>query len=232
MEGPAQAPQQAWAAGRFDFWRKSGIDLVPLLVHLGSESDLPMVSEFPLSKYVVFSWLGHLADEEAVEFLLELVDSAFEEGIRSRHDVHYLMYLFNCLGCSGHAKALEFLFNAQSREFWEGTGPNFELPAIEGAMTSEEHAAMRRRMLRESALQAIAASGTERALKALATGQGISPRFHDDLEYLFAVAARTSVGIPGFPENVGRSVPDDKLEALESVCERYGMELFLLRPDE
>ena len=78
--------------------------------------------------------------------------------------------------------------------------------------------------IKEIAFHALEFSGTDRALQAFATGEGINPRFRGGklLASAFDTCARARVGIVGMPEWYGRPLPKDKLRELEEIYATYG----------
>lgn len=221
-----RAPQPAWGQGQSACPREDFVWAVPLLIQILGEWQLPlapMAEDAPLSKARLYLWLGFLGHEEGVEHLLERARTTLQKGVQSPEQASCLRELLLALGYSRNDAGLDFLFDVQSDSYWVGPGaPSICIPAIDGGASAEEIAEGYRNSLMGSAVLAIAWSGTGRALRAFAEGKAINSLFADEMDYFFGLCARTSIGIQGFPENVGKALEPNEERQLEAVYREYG----------
>ncbi|MCP4643579.1 MAG: hypothetical protein GY851_24235 [bacterium] len=223
----AVTPREAWASGRIDYWRNHRVDLTPIFIRLlnekGQEEGLVDPRGGEGSEATILAWIGYLGTEKGVEYLIGLCKTSLDEGVYSQDTMYDIGFVLEGLGFSGDDRALDLLFRMQADEYWrpEG-GPTVQMEAIEGAMSADEHNRYVRYKLKEYAIRAIAWSGTPRALRALASGNGVNPQFANDLEKYFDIAARTRAGILLYPELVGQKLARDKKKLLKSIYKEYG----------
>ncbi len=215
-----------WFPEKNERWGSDKIDVVPILIEVDREWDLPRWSpdsEESLSQTVVHAWLGLMRDERGAVYLLERIRGLLAHGIRSNEEYYRACASLVPLGSTRWDEALDFLFKVQSRSFWEGPdAPVVDMPPVSGAMTAEERTRCVQLQMSVHALEGLSWSGTARVLRAFATGEGLDPLSPERLDRLFEFAARMKVGIFFYPELGGRPLREHHERNLKAVYEEYG----------
>ncbi len=220
-----------WAdelGGTIERWKSADVDLIPILVTLTEQREPPLLGSSPeqLEVYVrrVYRWLGLLGDERASDHLLRMTDEALAKGVSSKEEAALLGNLFIALGFSGSDKAVDLLWKAQTDAFWQGEeAPVIDLPAYD-TRTAEQATREYMESLRSYAFRALATTRSERVLHALATGEGLNPRFADEFDVEFKYAARRCAGVVGDPERYGIALSQERDEKLRAIYEKHGKE--------
>ncbi len=221
----------AWTArpdGYMKRWQRSGIDIIPILIGLSEQRDPPLWELGPDSigvrPTVVVRWLGAFRDERATNHLMQKARQMLDQGITSPDEEYDLGRLLSALGNSGSNDAENFLLTLQTDEFWQvESAPQIDIPAVETLSTGEMNERCKS-SLKQYAFSALAKTGSERVLHALATGEGLNPCFADQFSYSFKEAARRNVGIVGYPEVLGIPLSAENHRELRAIYRKYDKE--------
>ena len=211
----------------FALYKALDIDLVPFLLNLLDSEDLPRGSGYSpnqLTKSMVLGFLGQVDDVRARERLLSETIDYLEKPLTTRDDVEFLRCLLYPLLATGSEEGLDLAFALHSDDYWATPeAPEVDMAAF-GDRSSDQETELAIWRIKEIAFHALEFSGTDRALQAFATGEGINPRFRGGklLASAFDTCARARVGIVGMPEWYGRPLPKDKLRELEEIYATYG----------
>ncbi len=218
-----------WADdGNVRSWKSKDVDIVPILIALIEDHHPHLLGSGPESLPVapsrILRWLGLLRDDRASAYLLKMTREALAKGVGTQDEGRDLEWLFLSVGWSGTERAVEFLWTAQTDEFWEGEqAPQINLPA-DGTRTAEQVTEGWIERLKSGALRALAEARSDHVLRALATGEGLNQCLADQFDNQFAHAARQSIGLVGYPENFGKALSEGWHEKLRGVYEEYGKE--------
>ena len=211
----------------FALYKALDIDLVPFLLNLLDSEDLPRGTGYSpnqLTQSMVLGFLGQVDDVRARERLLSETIDYLEKPLTTRDDVEFLRCLLYPLLATGSEEGLDLAFALHSDDYWATPeAPEVEMAAF-GDRSSDQETELAIWRIKEIAFHALEFSGTDRALQAFATGEGINPRFRGGkrLTSAFDACARARVGIVGMPEWYGRPLPKDKLRELEEIYATYG----------
>ena len=211
----------------FALYKALDIDLVPFLLNLLDSEDLPRGSGYSpnqLTQSMVLGFLGQVDDVRARERLLSETIDYLEKPLTTRDDLEFLRCLLYPLLATGSEEGLDLAFALHSDDYWATPeAPEVDMAAF-GDRSSDQETELAIWRIKEIAFHALEFSGTDRALQAFATGEGINPRFRGGkrLTSAFDACARARVGIVGMPEWYGRPLPKDKLRELEEIYATYG----------
>lgn len=213
---------------RVGAYKCRGLDIVPGLMALLKEEKLPFElvppgkgaepgETLPIGLSDVYWWLGACSDPRAEELVLDFFYAHAPHRIERWGDVSVLKVLMYPLGWQATTKAIDLVFEMLQQEYW------LKAYGFEFASGSEQGPKLEIvvRELRQHALRVLAESGQERALAALATGEGIPEDLAADLPSRFETAVRHSVGFFGYPELAGREVPPEILKRIENAYREY-----------
>ncbi len=214
--------------GRVAGWKASDADIVPILIALTEEREPPLLGtgpdSLPVYPYKMVRWLGLLRDERASAHLLAMTREALAKGVTTAEESSSLDYLFVAVGWSGSDEAVKFLWRAQTDDFWQDEeAPRVDLPAY-GTRSAEQKTADCVERLKSAAFRALAETRRDSVLNALATGEGLNPRFAAQFAEQFEYAARRTVGIVGYPEVVGKPLSEEQHEKLRTIFAKYDVE--------
>jgi len=219
-----QLASEALVGERESYYRENGVDIVPFLIHLVESGDLSESGGATLASIAegsVLFWIAAMGGEASGEYLLNRLQKLMKGPITSKLELQELQKSIHQLGMSRYEPALDYLFKVQRDEFWEGAdAPVIKLPASVRRSAAQE-TEDGKKDLQVSALQGFAASGTERAIHAFGTGEGINPAYQSQLEIFFKTAARSHFDIVGMPEWYGHPLPEDTLKGLQDLYARY-----------
>ena len=206
--------------------REEKADAIPFLLALLHRPELPVVGtprRQNISQLTVVWWLVVSDDARALEPVLAIVQQHIKEPVDSAraYGEHYSW--IHVLAEWKHDEVLDFLFKLQADGFLDGPdGPRIDIPPVPGgSLTSEE---LRKRTLNDlqcAALTVLSYSGSTRALKAFATGEGLNPRHKEEFPKCFRDAARVHVGIRDYPEFRGQALSEEREGALKAVYKEY-----------
>ena len=211
----------------FALYKALDIDLVPFLLNLLDSEDLPRGTGYSpnqLTQSMVLGFLGQVDDVRARERLLSETIDYLEKPLTTRDDVEFLRCLLYPLLATGSEEGLDLAFALHSDDYWATPeAPEVDMAAF-GDRSSDQETELAIWRIKGIAFHALEFSGTDRALQAFATGEGINPRFRGGkrLTSAFDACARARVGIVGMPEWYGRPLPKDKLRELEEIYATYG----------
>lgn len=171
----------------------------------------------------VLNWMGRCRAPEKTRWVIDYVKKRMRDMCASDDKDRFiwnLCQLILVLGNEGSDEALDILFALLSEEAWAGG----ELPvpiAIEEIPSEERKSALL--SFRKAAMMGIAYSGTDRALHAFATGEGLAGGLH--LDEGFHICAHRRFGIGYFLRFYAYVTPDPELIArIEAVYRQYGKE--------
>ncbi len=220
-----QLASEALVGARKVYYRENGVDIVPFLIHLvesGNLSESGAATVGAIAEGSVLFWIAAMGGEASGEYLLNRLQKLMKGPITSRLELQDLQKSIHQLGMSRYEPALDYLFKVQGDEFWEGA----DAPVIELSASARQSAAQEIKdvvkHLQMSALQGFAVSGTERAIHAFGTGEGVNPAYQNQLDRLFETAARSHFDIVGMPEWYGQPLPEETLKGLQDLYAKYG----------
>ncbi|HOZ47339.1 MAG TPA: hypothetical protein PK468_12075 [Candidatus Hydrogenedentes bacterium] len=207
------AASAAYAAEEFQ-----NVDVVPYLIHVLEDPE-----ETLGDRESAMFWLGKTQDSRAVAPLLRLLDALLEEPMLNEADSDLLWATIYAIGFTGHDRAINELFYMLMDDYWaqQGGVPRLDWPSqLEG----DEAKAY----LRGQACEAIAESGSERAIEAFARGKGIPPEIWHHNTFYLGLAIKRSCGIQRITYQPGEF--DDETQARldkkkEEVERKYGIDL-------
>ncbi|MDY0032496.1 MAG: hypothetical protein RBT84_11115 [FCB group bacterium] len=217
-------------------WRAEGVDLFAFLRQLVEDDVLPEARHGRFGRGITWvKVLGALADVNNVGmsdwvlcYARDRLTERFKAGIRSRDDDRCISDLLWVLGRTKRNEAIEFLLKVQSDSFWNSEeAPKIDMePLLGGEITSEMENVRVVDAIREGAIQAMAESGTERAIEILATGEQIASELHTIgyLDGYFGLAVRRHVGLHEFipREKYGVELPAETLAEIKRIYAKYG----------
>lgn len=213
-----------------EYWEKmEDFDLFPFLQSVVTIEGLPFEKQpfqqatqgpsFGLSRLTTLNWIAVCKDPRSSEWLIKYVEERLKESINTEYDAHCIRELIKTLGYDGSDKALDILFRLQSKEAWGENSPiHFRL-----ANASPESKGLAVYYIREAALAGIAFSGTERAIHAFGTGQGLA----DDLapfEGMFRTAVHAHFGMYALKWHYRKGLEPEVKEKLKAIYDEYGVE--------
>ncbi|MGI6459247.1 MAG: hypothetical protein ACOX5J_03990 [Candidatus Hydrogenedentales bacterium] len=172
-----------------------------------------------ISRLTVLNWIALCKDVDSSKWLVGFVEDQMKGPIETQDDVDRISGLLYALGYDGGDKTLDILFWFQSKETWL-TDPPIQIGAIADTPESREEII---RTLRYAALAGLALSGSDRALRTFATGQGLA----EDLsafESMFDTAAHARLGMYNIPWHYKRGLDPGVEEKLRAIYEKYDME--------
>ena len=214
---------------RVEYWEdKEGFDLFPFLQSVlevegipfkGPRMGQPSFGPTMLSQSNILNWIVVCHDPESSEWLIEYVETQMKEPIRSINVAKKIYHLMKCLGYDGSDKAVDILFRLQSKEAWENAPP-VEIQ-IEGL--SPEATRLEMDEIRRVAVTGIAFSGTDRALHAFATGEGLADDMLGACESYFITAAHARLGIYSIISPYEPGLQPELKAALEAIYDEYGV---------
>jgi len=220
-----QLASEALVREREVYYRENDVEIVPFLIHLVESGTLPESgggAVGSIAEDTVLFWIAALGGEASGEYLLNQAQELMRGSITSRLQLGKVQKLMRYLGMTRYEAALDYLFKVQGDDFWESPdAPAIELPAsVHRSVAQEKEDAVGH--IQVSALQGLAASGTERVIHAFGTGQGVNPAYRVHSDRFFKAAARAHFDIVGMPEWYGQPLPEETLNGLQELYARYG----------
>ncbi|MBN2308643.1 MAG: hypothetical protein JXR94_06705 [Candidatus Hydrogenedentes bacterium] len=189
--------------------------VVPYLIQVASD-----VAETTAMRCGALAWLGKTRDPHGVPVMEEIL--ALTQAKTLDPDEYSLLHgAIYALGYSGNDHALDLLFKMATRAHWEAQGSVPVCPQRKNADTQQESL----RRLRVWASGAIAASGTERAIHAFATGEGIDEDRLRHCPFELDIAVYRKCGIERIPdkiEDLDQEAQGAYRRAWEEIEGRYG----------
>ena len=213
--------------------REEKADAIPFLLALLHRPELPVVGiprRQNISQLTVAWWLVVSDDPRAFCPVLAAVQQHLKEPVDStRASAEHSQWILVLSGWK-HDEVLDFLFKLQADGFLDGPdGPHIDIPPVPGGSNSEELRKNELNDLQRVALTVLGYSGSERALKAFATGEGLNPRHSKEFPYWFRDAARVHVGIRGYPEQKGQALSKEEKGAIKDLYKKYGQKYILVK---
>ena len=213
-----------------EYWEKmEGFDLFPFLRSVVLIEEIPFdVGPFQratrspslgLSRSTTLNWIAVCKDPRSSEWLIKYVEDFMKKPIFTEYDAHYIQALIKKLGYDGSEEALDVLFRLQSKEAW-GENPPIHFRFADASPESKRLGVYD---IREAALAGIALSGTERAIHALGTGQGLA----EDLapfEGMFRTAVHAHFGMYALTWHYQKGLEPEVKEKLKAIYDEYGVQ--------
>lgn len=224
--------------------KRANADVVPYLIYLLDHAPLRIDiqgHEFRLLRSSVRHYLALTGDSRASDAIVKNVRRLFPKTIASRRDDLCVIRMLSCLGLSRGDKALDLLFELQSKDFWDGP----KAPVVDRHYLAEypddrwlEASRGVIRRYRWAAIHALAESGTERALRSLGTGEGLAA---DDIHYSataggsqsdFALVVAKHLGYSEVPYK--ETITPEMMEKILAIYRQYGKEYrpLVRRPED
>ena len=203
-----------------EYWKEKGFDLSAFLKRIRSLEGLPFFDKCKISQQNILLWMIPLEDSELNEWVIEFVCDQMKQPVKTQQDAARLRQLFIVLGHEGSDRALDILFRVQSKEAWVEDPP----VQVELHKESPESHELEIYYLRAAAITGIAYSGTDRALHAFATGEGIADDMGASWESEFDSAAHARVGIYDTLWAYRRGLEPGVEAELEAIYKKYGVE--------
>ncbi len=200
------------------YWEREEFDLWTFLKQIKDWEGLPFCGKHEVSQLSILLWICRCEDHELREWLIQFVQNQMKQPITNYEDAERVHNLLAVLGHEKSDDALNVLFRLQSKEAWDQNPPI----QIQMADMSTESKEVEIYYVRAAALTGIAFSGTDRALHAFATGNGLA----DDLsgfESNFHVAAHARFGIYELRRRYEIGLEPELEAKLKALYEKYGM---------
>ncbi len=205
--------------GKIDHWKKKGFDLYAFLRKIRELEGLPFSEKHKISQLNLLLWMSVSEDQELHEWFIQIIEARMKEPIKTEEDIGHMSTLLIALGYLRRDRALDILFWFQSQEAWANDPPiRIEIDGMTPECRQVEEIC-----LRQSACSGIARSGTDRALHAFATGDGLAEDM-GPLDSYFRTAAHAHCGIYGIFTAYRKGLEPEVKAALMAVFEKYGME--------
>ena len=208
-----------------EYWKEKGFDLSAFLKRIRSLEGLPFFDKCKISQQNILLWMIPLKDPELSAWVIEFVLDQMKQPVKTEQDAARLRQLFIVLGHEGSDRALDILFRVQSKEAWVEDPP----VQVELHKESPESHELEIYYLRAAAITGIAYSGTDRALHAFATGEGIADDMGASWESEFDSAAHARVGIYSTLWAYRRGLEPGVEAELKAIYKKYGVEY---RPED
>ena len=210
-----------------EYWKKKeGFDLFPFLEGVAEMEGLPFQrppsppANAGLSLRTTLNWIAVCKEPQSSEWLLRYVQARMEEPIKTEQEARRIKDIVRTLGYDGKDTAVDFLFRLQSKKAWEHTPP----VAIEIEGLSPEAIRLEAYHIRSAAVAGIAFSGSDRALRAFATGKGLADDVVGLPESYFDTAAHARFGMYALDWHYRKGLEPEVEAALRAIYEKYGME--------
>ena len=203
-----------------EYWKEKGFDLSAFLKRIRSLEGLPFFDKCKISQQNILLWMIPLKDPELSAWVIEFVLDQMKQPVKTEQDARRMRELLIVLGHEGSDKALDILFRVQSKEAWVEDPP----VQVELHKESPESHELEIYYLRAAAITGIAYSGTDRALHAFATGEGIADDMGASWESEFDSAAHARVGIYSTLWAYRRGLEPGVEAELEAIYKKYGVE--------
>ena len=203
-----------------EYWKEKGFDLSAFLKRIRGLEGLPFFEKRSVSQENILLWMIPLKDPELSAWVIEFVLDQMKQPVKTEKDASRMRELLIVLGHEGSDKALDILFRVQSKEAW------IEDPPVQVELHRESPESHEAEIdyLRGAALTGIAYSGTDRALHAFATGEGIADDIRAVHESYFDSAAHARVGIYDTLWAYRRGLEPGVEAELEAIYKKYGVE--------
>ncbi len=203
-----------------EYWEERDFDLLPFLISIAQMEELPF-SSLPrsapeVSQLNVLKWIALCSNPDSTAWLLGYVGERMNKPIETHHDLTQLMDILTVLGLARKDNALDLLFGIQAKKEWRDDA---SIRIDESAPDSKESIVYN---LRKAALLGIAVSGTDRALRAFATGEGLADdmgTFDDE----FSTAAHARFGIYDLSWHYQNGLAPEVEAELKALFDKYHM---------
>ena len=206
------------------YWEQKDFPFLGFLTQILETTDMPLsrppYTRHHVSQITVLNWIAVSQHPECTDWLIKYAEELLKKPIESDEDVERLKGTLKALGYNGSEQALDMLFHMQSKRAWEN-GDCVDLKSYEGSSRKSQQSIVFE--LRAAALTGIAFSGTERALKAFATGEGLADdmgRFDGE----FCIAAHARFGLYNLSWHYQNGLAPEVEAELKSVYDKYHME--------
>lgn len=225
MEAPNVTERESHAC--LDAWVNGGFDLLDFLQEAAGSDSIPMGSigwHFGITRVKVLETLINVGDADTRDWIVSFAQEQLRGRIESREQLSYLGQVLLCVGKTRSDTAIDFLIQVQRKTFWTGdNAPSLDMRPYRKFSSAEENELVVRQ-LRIVALNAICATGTERALAIMAAGTDIDEDFRAGVDSLFLSAAIARVGM-FFPRpGVEQTFRPEKLEEIREIYKAYDKE--------
>lgn len=208
-----------------EYWKEKGFDLGAFLKRIRGLEGLPFFEKRSVSQENILLWMIPLKDPELSAWVIEFVLDQMKQPVKTEKDASRMRELLIVLGHEGSDRALDILFRVQSKEAWAEDPP----VQVELHKESPESHELEIDYLRAAAITGIAYSGTDRALHAFATGEGIADDIRAVHESYFDSAAHARVGIYSTLWAYRRGLEPGVEAELKAIYKKYGVEY---RPED
>lgn len=211
------------------YWEnKEGFDLFSFLKGVVQLAELPFEApslyktlqcrSSQLSQRTTLNWIAVCDDPRSTEWFIKYLNDVMIEPIKTKDDADRIRALIRTLGYDGSDRALDFLFRLQSREAWENAPP-VQILTDEESSDSKDNTVL---SLRRAAVTGIALSGTDRALHAFGTGEGLA----DDMwpSGMFSTAAHAHFGMYALGWHYRKGLEPEVKKELQAIYDEYGVE--------
>ncbi len=203
-----------------EYWEEQEFDLCAFLKRIRALPGLPFFDRYKISQLNILLWMTPLGDPELDEWLIGFVRDEMRKPIKTEEEAKHMRDLLVVLGHERSDESLDILFRVQSKEAWVKDPP---IKIQIGGMSPESEE-LERFYIRASALTGIAYSGTDRALHAFATGEGIADDMGTSFESQFRTAAHARVGIYGISKAYRIGLNPEVEAELRAIYKKHGIE--------
>ncbi|GMV90932.1 MAG: hypothetical protein AMXMBFR82_07100 [Candidatus Hydrogenedentota bacterium] len=149
--------------------------------------------------------LGQLEENSSTDVFIDIIDSRLKQEMM-KDDIELIRCSMIALGWQGDKRALELLFKLASKEFWAQVTPDGI--ACADCDTIQEGNVIT--YLRKQALSALAGSGTDEAIKAFATGEGLPADLSRSFPHRLDIAVYRKCDIIAIPDKLSKLDQDER----------------------
>jgi len=143
--------------------------------------------------------LGQLENPASTDVFIQIIEPRLKQDI-VKDDLSLIRCSMIALGWQGDQRGLGLLFQMASKEFWDQIAPD----GVTCADCDNIPAGNVSTYLREQALQALAESGTDEAMRAFATGEGLPVDLSRSFPHYLDLAVYRKCDIMSIPDKLSK----------------------------
>jgi len=143
--------------------------------------------------------LGQMEEDSSTDVFIDIIELRLKHEMM-KDDIELIRCSMIALGWQGNKRALELLFKLASKEFWAQVTPDgiacADCDIIPGGNVIT--------YLRKQALSALAGSGTDEAIRAFATGEGLPADLSRSFPHRLDIAVYRKCDIIAIPDKLSK----------------------------